>query len=140
MRLTKIVPFLVFLASIFSFHEAKSQFNRFGIRAGVLSTDWINKSLDENPVNYTSKTGFFIGFYSVKEFQSNYHLEYGLNLSLQGFGLDGQLIYPGVMIGGELKNHSVYIAVPVAMRMVFGENSPSGFSFSIYLTFILIFT
>lgn len=100
---------------------------RFGLRGGVLYTDWVGEKTIDDKITYHGKTGGFIGIYSVSEFSTNFHLEYGLNVSLKGFNLNGQLVVPGVQLAADLTNHSVYIDAPIAIRWVLGEDSPAGF-------------
>lgn len=99
---------------------------RFGLRAGVLYTDWEGEKVIDDMIAYQGKTGGFIGFYSVWEFSTSFNLEYGLNVSLKGFAMNGQLIIPGVQLAADLKNHSVYIDVPVAIRWLINNDSPAG--------------
>jgi hypothetical protein len=45
---------------------------RFGLRGGVLFTDWAGeKKIDEN-INYSGKTGGFVGLYFVSELSRNW--------------------------------------------------------------------
>lgn len=118
---------IVIVVLFFSCHFVNAQFWRFGIRAGVSSTDWVGDHFSSENVQYNSKIGGFIGFYFAKDNRKNWDFEYGLNISLKGFDLTGQLIVPGVQLGANLKNHGVYIDVPVAIRYYFGRDAPNGF-------------
>lgn len=127
MSVTNKIFVLLFLIANSLTASSQSLAPRFGLRGGMLYTDWVGeKTIDEN-ITYHGKTGGFIGIYSVSEFSTNFHLEYGLNVSLKGFNLNGQLVVPGVQLAADLTNHSVYIDAPVAIRWVIGQYSPTGF-------------
>ncbi|RLD24409.1 MAG: hypothetical protein DRI54_06135 [Bacteroidetes bacterium] len=112
---------------IFLSHHINAQFSRFGVRASISSVSWVG---DYNPnpnVQYNSKIGGSIGFYFAREIGTNWNIEYGLNLSVKGFNLTGQVLYPGAMVGVDIKNQSAYIDVPVGFRYYFGRAAPNGF-------------
>lgn len=127
MKITKqslsLVSLLIFL---FSFNT-KAQFGRIGIQASVLYADWEGEKTNEFDIAYDGKTGASVGIYFIKEFSANWNLEYGMNFSWKGFTLNGQLMIPGVQLGANLINQSIYLDVPVSIRYIIGEYGPSGF-------------
>jgi len=119
-------PFLLVLI-LFSTLCVSAQFTRFGIRAGVNSAEWTGDNFKSENIQYNQKFGGFIGFYSTLDNRKNWNFEYGLNVSLKGFNLSGQLIVPGVNLGSNINNHSIYIDIPIAMRYYLGKRAPAGF-------------
>jgi len=122
-----IVRLTIIVLLIFPTLNINAQFWRFGIRAGASSTAWTGDHISFENIQYNSKIGGFIGFYFAKDNRKNWDFEYGLNISLKGFDLTGQLFVPGVQLGANLKNHGVYIDVPVAIKYYFVRGAPSGF-------------
>lgn len=119
--------FIIFTFCFLFSANSQAQFARFGLRGGILYTDWIGEKVIDDKITYDGKVGAFIGFYSVNDITSNWSLEYGLNISWKGFKMNGQYFAPGVNLGADLTNESIYIDIPLAVRMFFGDNSPSGF-------------
>lgn len=121
-----LIKRFILLFIMFTGINANAQFQRFGIRSGVLFTDWIGeKTIDEN-IQYNGKVGSFIGVYGASQLGSHFDIEYGLNFAWKGFKISGQLMVPGVQFGANLTNQSIYTDVPIAIRYVIGDNSPSG--------------
>ena len=118
---------ILFLCLIFSSQNTNAQFSRFGIRGGLGSVSWVGEHESNSNVQYNSKLGGFIGFYFAREIGTNWNIEYGFNLSVKGFNLTGQVIYPGALAGVDINNLSAYIDVPVGFRYYFGRAAPNGF-------------
>ena len=123
---TKVFNLLLFMATSLTL-SSQGIAPRFGLHGGILYTDWEGEKVIDDKISYEGKTGGFIGIYFIEEIRSNWHLEYGLNVSLKGFNMNGQLVVPGVQLAADLTNHSVYIDAPIAIRWVLGNESPTGF-------------
>jgi len=121
--------FVLFVYSSYNVDAQFSRFSRFGFRAGVTSTAWVGDHFKSENIQYNQKVGGFIGFYFAMGNKTQWNFEYGLNISLKGFDLTGQLIVPGVHLGANLKNHSVYLDVPLSFRYYLGNFAPEGFFF-----------
>lgn len=126
--MNSLFRFILLITLFFSVFntELSAQFNRVGLRSGVLFSDWEAERAINASINYEGKIASFLGIYFVNEISDKWNLEYGLTASWQGFKMNGQLMIPGVQLGASLVNHSVYIDLPVSMRYVFGEDSPYG--------------
>lgn len=127
--MNSLAKFLLLILLIFSVFnsELNAQFNRVGIRSGIIFSDWEAERAINASISYEGKLASFLGIYFVDDLTDKWNLEYGLTASWKGFKMNGQLMIPGVQLGASLVNHSIYIDLPVSMRYVFGEDSPYGF-------------
>lgn len=78
MTISKGIFFIIITFSLLLSTQSQTQFARFGLRGGVLDTDWIDEKAFDDKITYNGKVGAFIGFYSLIDLTSNWGLEYGL--------------------------------------------------------------
>jgi hypothetical protein len=123
--LSKFLLLILLIFNVFSV-ELNAQFSRVGIRSGILVSDWEAERAINATISYEGKLNSFLGIYFVHDLTNKWNLEYGLTASWKGFKMNGQLMIPGVQLGANLVNHSIYIDLPVSMRYVFGGDSPYG--------------
>jgi hypothetical protein len=117
----------LFIASTLYSINVEAQLGRFGLNAGLLYSDWENEIKLDSNINYEGKIGASVGFYFVSEISDHWNLDYAVNIAWKGFKMNGHLVVPGVQLGANLVNHSIYIDLPITMRYIFGKNTPQGF-------------
>lgn len=127
MHFKSIIFFLIFTFSILLSIDTQAQLDRFGLSVGLLYADWESEKAIDYDIDYTGKIGASLGFYFVTELSDNWNLDYGLNVAWKGFEMNGSLVVPGVQLGANLVNQSIYLDVPVGIRYIFGANAPVGF-------------
>mgnify|MGYP003564562525 CR=1 FL=1 len=113
--------FLAFLTRGFS------QFGEFGFHASLAYAGWMGEHIESNNLQYNQKLGGSLGIYFAHEFTDHFQYRYGVDVALRGFELSGQLSVPGVQLGANVINQSVYVDLPVLVRFYPGLGAPEGF-------------